>query len=172
MQIPDLHLLEKCWHEAGHAVIGLKLGIRVFHVSAREDDMGGATRWDIRTATPESEAMMLMAGAATARRCYKGPDPDSWAAWVNVTSRDDEEKIAARIEMIEPAPARGERRRAALERKVDAMLGDAQTWKTVSTVCSVMLRDGYVGEDLLRRIYEDHLGKLPELKEDPPGGET
>jgi len=163
----DLELWAKTHHEAGHAVIGLRLGIRVCRVAALEDPSGGTTAWDKRTVTPKREIMLLLAGAAAQARCFPGfQTTHVGQALVAFNASEDERRIDELLQQLAPDADSRSAIRTELATRVESMLDDPVTWETVRVLAGVLASLPFVGEDLLLRIYADKFGGTPNAEAD------
>lgn len=146
-QTDDLRAI--AYHEAGHVVVGTRLGLEVLGADIERDGEGGRGHTHFAPAERTREfaervVTTFMAGLAAEVK-LGAPDPDGSGFDLDAMMR---EWLAA----IEPDPAR---RQGLLEeylRRAQRELGQNGAWAAVEAIAAALLQAGRLDADALRRL--------------------
>jgi hypothetical protein len=150
------------YHEAGHVIVGLRLGIRITSVSARDRNGGGTTDWDAHAnPQPSHVVAMLLAGSAAQIRVDDIGTPEERKRRARDESRADEPDIIdylTHISRRDPANARAD-----LQGCVEAMLDDPDIWTAVALTANALAQRPFMVEGELQTLLRSHLDWWSEI---------
>jgi len=148
---PTPHDPITAYHEAGHAVVALCLGRPVHRVSVlpNRDRLGqcefGKGRFKPTEDALERECLIALAGlAAEARHTGK----------YQLEGANQDLRYVRRLVLERKSERAAPRYEERLLSKVEAMLGDDETWRAVELIAAELLKHGVISGRAARHLFE------------------